>query len=125
MGGFLRMCAVSAVLSVTLVTAYNQAWSSQAAGGKTYRDRLPESTLQVSPAAATTGAVAVATAGRKGDSLRGRATCADETWPSISPACLRRADGAVKPVRMITVEERPSAGTSVLVRIPQASVASR
>ena len=73
MRGFLKMSALSAVLSFTLVTAYNQAWSSQPspAQGKLYQDRLPaaepasfqESRPKPSPATPSV------TGGRKGDRL--------------------------------------------------------
>ena len=130
MRGFLKMCALSAVLSVTLVTAYNQAWSSQPdpARGKLYQDRLsgaePDPQHAIRPVASAR--VTPATGARKGDRLKATATCADQTWPYIPPACLASGrDGAAKPVRVITIEAREGANTSVLVRVPQAEIASR
>ena len=130
MRGFVKMSALSAFLSFTLVTAYNQAWSSQpdAAGGKLYQDRLTDES-PAPTAARTTVATPLqpVSAGRKGDRLPARGGCADQTWPYISAACLTPETGGAKPrtVRVVTVEERPGANTSVLVRIPQADIASR
>jgi len=130
MRGFLKMSALSAFLSFTLVTAYNQAWSSQpdAGSGKLYQDRLTEESPAPTAARATVATpLQPVSAGRKGDRLPARSACADQTWPYIAAACLTPESGGAKPraVRVVTVEERQGTNTSVLVRIPQADVASR
>jgi hypothetical protein len=128
MRGFLKTAALSAVLSFTLVTAYNQAWSSQpSVAGKIYQDRLaavPEAE-GVRPAASA--ALPSSSAGRKGDRLAPSAACADQTWPYIAPGCMAAgsAGGPSRAVRMITIEAREGENTSVLLRVPQAAVASR
>lgn len=130
MRGFLKMSALSAVLSFTLVTAYNQAWSSQPdpARGKLYQDRLsavePDLHHAIRPVASATSTPA--TAGRKGDRLVQEGPCADQTWPYIASACLSGGrSGVAKAVRTITIEAREGVNTSVLVRVPQADFASR
>jgi hypothetical protein len=99
--GFLKMSALSAVLSFVSVTAYNQ---SVAAGPSK-------------------------SAGTKGDRLvAGVPTnCADQEWPYIAADCLTRDDGRAKPghVRVITIERREGANTSVLQRVPQTTIAQR
>ena len=127
MRGFVKMSALSAVLSFTLVTAYNQAWSSPTPPLPTtkYQDRLSDLGMSgVAPA--LVAAAPARTEGTKGDRLAAAASCADQTWPSIASGCLSAAsDGPPKRVRMITVETREGANTSVLSRVPQADVASR
>jgi|SRR5215212_5888383 hypothetical protein len=130
MRGFLKMCGLSAVLSFTLVTAYNQAWSSQpdAAGGKLFQDRLAAEGAAGARAPAIVAApLPSVSAGRKGDRLPSRNGCADQTWPYLSPACLTAETGGAKPraVRVITVETRQGTNTSVLARVPQSDIASR
>jgi hypothetical protein len=131
MRGFLKMSALSAVLSFALVTAYNQAWSSQPspAQGKLYQDRLPAAGPASSeePRTAAVPTAPSVSAGRKGDRLSHIGPCADQTWPYIPPACQSAASDETSPkaVRVITIESREGANTSVLVRVPQADVASR
>ena len=124
MRGFVKMSALSAVLSFTLVTAYNQAWSSPTppASAAKLQDRLSD----VAGPAAAIAAAPARTEGTKGDRLPVAGSCADQTWPYIASGCLSAAsDGQPKRVRMITVETRDGANTSVLSRVPQADVASR
>jgi hypothetical protein len=130
MRGFLKMSALSAVLSFTLVTAYNQAWSSQIEPmqGKIYQDRLPArgaSAQDVRPSSPV--ALPSVSTAPKGDRLATRADCVDQIWPYIAPACLAAstAGSQHKRVRMITIEAREGDNTSVLVRVPQAEIASR
>ncbi|MDQ4135016.1 MAG: hypothetical protein M3158_02405 [Pseudomonadota bacterium] len=132
MFGFVKMAALSAVLSYGVVTAYGPTpTADDAATAKPYQDRiLPAGQAPVLQAAAlTTGAVAaerVSPAG-KGDRLEPTPDCMGQTWPYISAACARRTDGAVQPrsVRVITIENRIDGNTSVLARVPQASVVQR
>ena len=140
MRGFVKMSALSAVLSFTLVTAYNQAWSSQPqptldtsdqtwstqlrpARGAKFQGRLSD------PDAGSGPAIDVAQPLRsaKGDRLAVATECADQTWPHIAPACLSAGPGDAprNRVRMITVESRDGTNTSLLTRIPQPAVASR
>ena len=140
MRGFVKMSALSAVLSFTLVTAYNQAWSSQprptlgtsdqiwssqlrpAHGGK-FQGRLSDRDAGAGPVID----IGQPLRGAKGDRLAVATECADQTWPHIASACLSAGPGnaSQKRVRMITVESRDGTNTSVLTRIPQPAVASR
>jgi hypothetical protein len=130
MRGLLKMSALSAVLSFTLVTAYNHAWSSQAepAHRKIYQERLStddasaRDALPSSPVALPSISTAL-----KGDRLAAHPDCIDQTWPHIAPACLAASNAGLqeKRVRTITIEAREGANTSVLVRVPQAEIASR
>jgi hypothetical protein len=133
--GFLKMSALSAVLSFVSVTAYNQSVAAgpSAPSGKTFSDRiLPDGATtaalgtRVDQAAVT---VQVKSAGTKGDRLvAGVPTnCADQEWPYIAADCLTRDDGRAKPghVRVITIERREGANTSVLQRVPQTTIAQR
>jgi hypothetical protein len=130
MRGLLKMSALSAVLSFTLVTAYNQAWSSQVepVHAKIYQERLSagEPSARDAGPSSPVALPFVATA-LKGDRLATRADCVDQTWPYIAPACLAAgtAGPQEKRVRMITIEARDGKNTSVLVRAPQAEVALR
>jgi hypothetical protein len=130
MRGFLKMSALSAVLSFTLVTAYNQAWSSpgEPVHAKIYHERWStgEPPAQHVGPSSPAALPSVAT-GLKGERLATRADCVDQTWPYIAPTCLAAgpAGSQEKRVRMITIEAREGKNTSVLVRVPQAEVASR
>jgi hypothetical protein len=130
MRGFLKMTALSAVLSFTLVTAYNQALSSQPdGGGKIYHDRLSADDEAAVRASSPVVAAAFpsATTARKGDRLAPQTACGEQTWPYIAPSCMSASgNGATpKPVRVITIEAHEGVNTSVLNRVPQADVASR
>jgi hypothetical protein len=130
MRGLLNMSALSAVLSFMLVTAYNQAWSSQVEPGqrKIYQERLPtdEASGQDARPSSPVALPSISTA-LKGDRLAAHPDCVDQTWPHIAPACLAasNAGSQEKRVRMITIEARKGENTSVLVRVPQAEIASR
>ena len=127
MRGFVKMSALSAVLSFTLVTAYNQAWSSPTppASAAKHQDRLSDLAAP-GPTPALAAAAPARTAGTKGDRIAVADPCADQTWPYIASGCLSQAsEGQPKRVRMITVETREGANTSVLSRVAQADLASR
>jgi hypothetical protein len=130
MRGLLKMSALSAVLSFTLVTAYNQAWSSQVEPGqrKIYQERLSagEASAQDARPSSPVALPSISTA-VKGDRLAAHANCVDQTWPYIASTCLAAstAGSQEKRVRMITIEAREGENTSVLVRVPQAEIASR
>jgi hypothetical protein len=130
MFGFVKMSALSAVLSFGVVTAYNHEPAVDRTGGaKLYQDRAPVG----AEAVATTGSVSrgleprpVLTGGHKGSRLA-LAPCESQTWPYVAQACLSRTDGREIPgrVRVITVEMREGSNTSVLQRIPQTDIARR
>ena len=130
---FLKMSALSALLSIPAVAVYDQAWSSPSPmpSAKVYQDRLPGGSPVATAAHAssidTTAASPVATGLKKSDRLAGGRDCAGETWPYIAPACLKDADDAAKSkrVRVITVETRVGPNTSVLSRTSQTDIASR
>lgn len=61
----------------------------------------------------------LAAAARKADRLAAAPDCTGQTWPYAAGTCLAGA------VRTVTVEYRPADGTSVLVRMPAAQIASR
>jgi hypothetical protein len=131
--GFVKMSALSAVLSFGVVTAYNQMPVAAEPGqGKLYQDRVvPEAESELS-----TGSIGgmppsneAVTGGRKADRLMPGAPdgCHQQAWPYVAPSCLSRSDGRASPsrVRMITVESRAGANTSVLTRMPQTDIARR
>jgi hypothetical protein len=133
--GFLKMSALSAVLSFGVVTAYNGAVSAGPTlpSQKAFNDRvLPEGDI------AATGSVRIRVgseasrpelAGRKGDRLLAvvPTDCDNQEWPYLAADCLSRDDGRAKPthVRVITIERREGANTSVLQRVSQSVVAQR
>ncbi len=126
---FLKMSALSAVLSMPAVAVYNQAWSSPspAPSAKIYQDRLPASGT-MAPHLVSLGAPAPAATGfEKGDRLGTDRDCAAETWPYIAPDCLASAHDTAqaKRVRVITMETRVGPKTSVLSRVPPTDLASR
>ena len=126
----MKIVGVSAVLSAGLVTASEMQPPPAAAApdGKIYLDRLPEE----EPSRVRLASASYASLDReeapqtardgKGDALgkAPQAGCASQAWPHIAPECLGGAQGgAVRSgVRMITVEQRQGANTSVLVRVP-------
>ncbi len=133
MFGFVKMAALSAVLSYGVVTAYGP---TPAAGGdvptKLYKDRI----LPAGEAAPrdvtvlTTGSVAAAervSPAGKGDRTGQTPDCSAQTWPYISATCARRADGSVQPksVRVITIESRIGANTSILTRVSHDTLVQR
>jgi hypothetical protein len=131
--GFVKMSALSAVLSFGVVTAYNQMPALGEPGqGKLYQDRVaPEAESELSTGSIG-GALSereVVTGGRKADRLApgSREGCDEQAWPYVSPSCLSRSDGRSSPsrVRTITVESRAGVNTSVLTRMPQTDIARR
>jgi hypothetical protein len=132
----MKIVGVSAVLSAGFVTASEmQAQPGrELASGKIYTDRVPQG--DAVPARALrityTGSQgesrgAQASAGGKGDLLRkAQGTCASQAWPNVARECLEAANGTpARSVRMITVEQREGANTSVLMRVPSPEIAQR
>jgi hypothetical protein len=65
----------------------------------------------------------------KGDRIASAQTggCKEAAWPYVPRTCLTLV-GAAEPrssIRMITVEERQGENSSILLRLPQISVAAR
>jgi hypothetical protein len=125
----MKIVGVSAVLSAGLVTASEMQPqpAAELTGGKIYTDRVPEGeptrlwkAVYTTDHRAEEQGTATARAG-KGD-LLGKASqgaCAAQAWPHIAPECLAGAEGgSPRDVRMITVEQRQGANTSVLMRVP-------
>ena len=134
----MKIVGMSAVLSAGVVTASEMQTrpDREPASGKIYNDRVPEGesvpgrSLRITYASATleesAGSQTVKEA--KGGLLRDvpQRHCASQAWPNIAPECLVPAGGAQpRSVRMITVEQRSGANTSVLVRVPASEVAQR
>ncbi|HEY8381771.1 MAG TPA: hypothetical protein VIL09_06450 [Microvirga sp.] len=120
--GFLKMSAVSAVLSFSVVTAYNGGVPASAAQPslKPFQERLA--------AAEPEGAVLHVTGSTaRGSRLDRPAACADEAWPHISPACTTGPDGRPlrRSVRLVTSERREGENTSILIRHQPSDVAAR
>lgn len=120
----MKIVGVSAVLSAGLVTASEMQSqpAAEAPGGKIYMDRVPEGEpTRIWKAVQTTERRDAAQTARdgKGDPLGKvpQGVCASHAWPHIAPECLAGPDGQARGVRMITVEQRPGANTSVLVRV--------
>ena len=130
----MKIVGVSAVLSASFVTASEM----QAETGKIYTDRLPQGdavpmrpwriTYASAPSQGESRDSQTST-GTKGDLLRKapQGACASQAWPNVARECLQAADGtpARSGVRMITVEQREGANTSVLVRVPSPELAQR
>ena len=131
--GFIKMSALSAVLSFGVVTAIHHDWSAADAGStKIYTDRVAAASPPPLPVVArlprqVVTAVAVERAG-KGDRLADVAPthCQGQSWPYVPAECLSRDDGRPKPsrVRMITIEQREGT-VSVLQRVRDVAVANR
>jgi hypothetical protein len=133
--GFVKMSAISALLSFGIVTFYDQAAppAAETGSGKLYLDRLP-SDLEDDRTIGAPGQqpqAAIFRPGRegapKGDRLPDAGSgCGDQTWPYYAANCTSRDDGRPNPprVRIITVESRDG-NVSVLQRMPQATVAQR
>ena len=130
----MKIVGVSAVLSAGFVTASEiPGQPEREPSAKIYTDRIPEGdavparALRITYVAATLDAGGQASSEAKGDLLRNAAQrgCASLTWPNIAPECLGAVDGNPRNVRMITVEQRDGANTSVLMRIPVSEVAHR
>ena len=135
----MKIVGVSAVLSAGLVTASEMQMQSdrEPVSGKIYTDRVPQGDavpargLRITYAAGSreTGEGPQTSTETKGDLLRKvpQRACASQAWPNVAPECLEAANGTPvrSGVRMITVEQREGANTSVLVRIPAAEIAQR
>jgi hypothetical protein len=133
----MKIVGLSAVLSAGVVTASEMGSRPDqgAASGKIYHDRVPAGepgpaqALRITRVASLDeGQGSQASKGGKGDLLRNASqkACTSQAWPNIAPECLEAAGGMpVRSVRMITVEQREGANTSVLVRIPAAEIAQR
>ena len=132
---WIKIAGLSAILAAGVVTAFGNTGQAAITPGKISYDRLPSSgdVPEVwSEARALVGAPATPRsdfASGQGDrwSARSGADCSRQAWPYISDACRDPAGDARarRPVRTITVETRQSANTSVLVRIPQTTLAAR
>jgi hypothetical protein len=134
---FVKMSALSAVLSFGVVATYNGSnpGREEASTGKVYLDRVLPDADPLTTASVQTeqtfapGGEVLHVSGRKGDRLTGAAArpCADQQYPHIASGCVSQNDSRAKPahVRMITVETRPGANLSVLERVPQAALAHR
>ena len=129
----LKIAAVSAVLSGLIVGIWDgDARTSPEASPKTFVDRVPETATE--PGAATgliSGEVRrpFQSAGIKGDRITSVKTidCSNAAWPYIPHDCLHLT-GLAEPragVRVITVETREGENTSILMRMPQTTVATR
>jgi hypothetical protein len=133
----MKIVGVSAVLSAGVVTASEMRGqpASEPVSGKIYTDRVPvgdaapSRTLRIAYASRDEGQEPRMSAGTKSDLLR-KATqgaCESQAWPHITPECLESANGTPvrTSVRLITVEQREGANTSVLVRVPSPALAQR
>jgi hypothetical protein len=130
MFGFVKMAALSAVLSYGVVNAYGPVTAAEPASSKVFHDRiLPSDEVagRAMPAVQTTGTVSRAPIGEKTDRLVKAAPCETQAWSSLAEDCLARKDGAAAPkrVRVITIESREEANVSVLARVRQADFAQR
>jgi hypothetical protein len=130
MFGFVKMAALSAVLSYGVVNAYGPvATAAESTSTKIFHDRvLPAGEMMAAaqPAVQITGSVRSASAGTKSDRLPKAGACEAQTWPYLSEDCVQReGTAAPKRVRVITVESREGANVSVLARVRQADLAQR
>ena len=134
----MKIVGVSAVLSAGFVTASEMQVQPERepVSGKIYTDRLPQGDAIPARVWRITYAPASGqdesrpqTSGTKGDLLRKapQGACASQAWPNIASECLESASGIPvrSGVRMITVEQREGANTSVLVRTPSPELAQR
>lgn len=134
--GFVKLAAISAVLSYGVVNAFASA--EMPAGpttAKLFQDRIvprdeaaaPRFIPAVQVVDETTGSTATRSDGRgdrqgdrKGDRLAERpsgAGCEAQAWPYVSPDCISGQNAsAPKRVRVITIESRPGPNVSVLSR---------
>jgi hypothetical protein len=125
----LKIAAVSAVLSGVIVGI----WDGDARSSpKTIVDRVQETATE--PGAANglmRGEVRrpFQTVGIKGDRITSVKTsdCSNAAWPYIPEDCLHLTGlaGPRAGVRVITVETREGENTSILMRMPQTTVATR
>jgi hypothetical protein len=132
---WIKIAGLSAILAAGVVTAFGNTGQAAITPGKISYDRLPSSSDMAelrSDARSLAGVSASSSAdftSGKADrwSVRSEADCSRQAWPYISDACLTPAGEprAQRPVRTITVETREGARTSVLVRVPQSTLAAR
>ena len=132
---WIKIAGLSAILAAGVVTAFGNTGQAAITPGKVSYDRLPSSSDMPelrSEARSLVGEPAASSsdfASGKGDrwSARSEGDCSAQTWPYISDACLTPAGDAraPRPVRTIAVETREGANTSVLVRVPQPTLAAR
>src|SRR5215212_6913988 len=126
----IRLAALSAVLAgVVVSTLWTSEGQSAVPSTTKIMDRLPQGDdaslkLGVAELRPTTEGSA-----GKGDRIASAQTgsCKEAAWPYVPQKCLTLV-GAAEPrssIRMITVEERQGENTSILVRLPQISVAAR
>ena len=129
---WIKIAGLSAVLAAGVVAAFGDTGQAAVTPGKVFHDRLPASSDMPevrSEARLLAGAPASPshdTASGKGDrwSARAAAGCSASY---ISAECLTPVGEAraTRPGRTITVETREGTNTSVLVRVPQTTVAAR
>jgi len=130
MFGLVKMSAVSAVLSVGIVTAFDPPalWAQDAPAVKPFQDRIAAdesvaSSEDADEQTSSTGFIA-ATPVRRTKSNRLATSsdgCSAQTWPFLSSDCISGASGGLsRQVRIITIERREGTNTSVLTRVPQA-----
>jgi hypothetical protein len=132
---WIKIAGLSAILAAGVVTAFGNTGQAAVTPGKVSYDRLPSSgdVPEIwSEARSLVGAPATPRsdfASGQGDrwSAGSEADCSRQAWPYISDACLAPAGDARarRPVRTITVETREGANTSILVRMPQPTLATR
>jgi hypothetical protein len=126
----LRIAALSAVLSGLVVGIWDVGAGTPAATStKTFVDRVPETSIERGAAAVLTAEQhrPVQSVGQKGNRIApGASTCGDAAWPYIPQECLQLAAGGPRAsARMITVETRQGENTSILMRLPQTTLAAR
>jgi hypothetical protein len=129
----LKIAAVSAVLSGLIVGIWDgDARTSPAASPKTFVDRVPETAIETGAGnGLMSGEVRrpFQTVGIKGDRITSVKTsdCSNAAWPYIPGDCLHLTGlaGPRAGVRVITVETREGENTSILMRMPQTTVATR
>jgi hypothetical protein len=127
----IKIAAVSAVLSGLIVGICDgDARTSPAASPKTFVDRVPETAIETGAGNGLMSGEArrpFQSAGIKGDRTPvGASTCNNAAWPYIPEDCLHLTGlGPRAGVRVITVETREGENTSILMRMPQTTVATR
>ncbi len=129
---WLKITGLSAFLAAGVVTAFGNTGQAAITPSKVFHDRLlsssdmPEVRSEARLLAGAPASPSHETASRKRDRWSAR-TVADCSAPYISAECLTPVGEAraTQPVRTITVETREGTNTSVLVRVPQTTVATR
>lgn len=128
----LKIAAVSAVLSGVIVGIWDAAQTSPEASAKTIVDRVPETAMETVAANSLMtgeGRRLFQSAGVKGDRITSAEAsgCNDAAWPYIPEGCLHLTGlaGPRTGVRVITVETREGKNTSILMRMPQTTLATR